>query len=137
MAKKIPFLKVREVKLTPLQVVAKRRRTITAKRNSHVRGLVKPRTKRNENISSEYELWKSIGNLATALWRGQENPQKVYVGGHRVHHGPVGLGLVLGGLYLKNDAMIGFGEAIARDDLDDVSEWFRFEKEHEYNTYYA
>jgi len=85
--------------------------------------------KKHRNLSPDQKLGINVGNLTTTIWRSQKNASKVYVGGYRVHHGPVGLALTLLGLGLKNDFLVGFGESIVKDDLDDASHWLDFERE--------
>lgn len=82
-----------------------------------------------KKISSERELGQSIGKLAVALWKSQKTPDKVYVVGHRVHHGPVGILLTLVGAYYNSPELVGFGEEITKDDIDDLPHWFDFERE--------
>lgn len=82
-----------------------------------------------KKISSEHKLGQSIGKLAVALWKSQKAPGKVYVAGHRIHHGPVGALLTLAGAYYNSSELVGFGEELVKDDIDDLPQWFDFERE--------
>jgi len=133
------FLKRRSVRVT--SPVARKKgkrlgRRVIVGSNLHPCNTVKSRMAKNRN-PSEYEIAKFAGCMATEAWKSQDNPGPVYVAGYRVHHGAVGLALIIGGLCLKSDAMLGFGEALVIDDMDDASEWFNFEAEPPYKVAYG
>ena len=122
------------VKLTSASLIYKKKKIVKAKQNSYSKAL---KTKRPKSVSQDYETGQFVGKLATILWKQQANPQKVYVGGHRLHHGVVGLALMFGGSILDNDMAMGLGDVLVQDDIDDASEWFEFEKEQSYNFGYV
>lgn len=70
--------------------------------------------------------FKDCSKLVTE-WRSQPNPPKVYVLGHRVHHGLVCSLLGLAGLYYNKPYLVGFGLCGAIDDIDDIDHWTDFE----------
>ena len=61
-------------------------------------------------------------------WNSSSNPPKVYVLGHRVHHGLLAL---ITGIYAldKGDGYL-FGSSLAAfiDDIEDAPHWLDFEK---------
>lgn len=100
------------------------------------------RTKQTNNITAGYDL----ADIFVKRWNAQPNPPKVYVRGYRIHHGLVGLGLAaLGviGLFASTRSdnkqtrdivvnasglAIGAGIRLMEDDIDDMPDWFNFEK---------
>ena len=68
-----------------------------------------------------------LGELATTLWNLQKNPDKVYVGGNRIHHGLIGSILGLYGASENDDYVKGLGKSLMKDDIDDLPNWLNFE----------
>ena len=73
---------------------------------------------------------KGMNDMQNLLdqWNSASDPPKVYVMGHRVHHG---LLCVLTGLYAlkKGDGyLLGASLAGIMDDIDDAPNWLDFEK---------
>jgi len=68
-----------------------------------------------------------LGELATTLWNSQKNPDKVYVGGNRIHHGLIGTILGLYGASENDDYVKGLGKSLMKDDIDDLPNWLNFE----------
>ncbi len=60
-------------------------------------------------------------------WNSQPNPPKVYVLGHRVHHGLIGALVGLIGLDKGDAYLVGAGLAAVIDDIDDAEKWLDFE----------
>ena len=134
MNKKAFYRNGKPVKLTSDSLIYKKKKTVKAKQNFYSKVL---KTKRPKSISQDYEIGQFVGKLATTLWKQQANPQKIYVDGHRLHHGVVGLALVFRGSIIDSDVAMGLGNVLVQDDIDDASEWFRFEKEQSYNFGYV
>ena len=68
----------------------------------------------------------AAGVAVTQVWRAAKlHPDKVYLGGHRVHHGEAGIALALFGAVADMPRLVGFGTALALDDIADASQWFR------------
>ena len=68
----------------------------------------------------------AAGVAVTQAWRAvKPHPDKIYLGGHRVHHGEAGIVLALFGAVANMPRLIGFGTALAVDDIADASQWFR------------
>ena len=70
-------------------------------------------------------------SLATSLgeqWRARKNPPKVYIGGYRIHHGTVGLGLAILGELGDSPFVSGLGDGLMADDREDRSRWLDFER---------
>ena len=70
-------------------------------------------------------------SLATSLgeqWRAQKNPPKIYIGGHRIHHGTAGLGLAILGRLGGIPFVSGLGDGLMADDREDRSRWLDFER---------
>jgi hypothetical protein len=55
-------------------------------------------------------------------WNSRILPPEVHILGRRVHHGEIGAILSLSSL------LAGIGTGLAKDDLVDIKEWFRFKK---------
>ena len=70
----------------------------------------------------------AIALLIVLLWRSMPNPPKVYPGGRRMHHGPLGAALVGLGVVLKRPYVATFGAILALDDIEDLPHWFDFER---------
>lgn len=77
----------------------------------------------------EFEKGVNEANLITAIWNAQSNPGKVFIKGHRVHHGAGGGILAAMGLGSKSSRMLGIAYGLMEDDYSDVGEWFDFKKE--------
>ncbi len=69
-----------------------------------------------------------LGKTASSLWKLQSNPQKVYVGGNRIHHGLFGAALTLYGAIEHDDYVKGLGESLMEDDVNDMPRWLDFER---------
>ena len=96
--------------------------------------------------TTSLELGYDLVDMPVKRWNAQPNPPKVYVGGYRIHHGLVGLGLVVSGVIglfasTRSDnkqtrdmvvnasgLAIGAGMRLMEDDIDDMPDWFNFEK---------
>ena len=83
--------------------------------------------KNKKNLSPQMREGVDFGNLLTTLWRLQKNPDKIYLGDYRIHHGLAGSLLTLAGLYYKDDFFTGLGSTVAYDDINDIDHWFNFE----------
>ncbi|MBI5697362.1 MAG: hypothetical protein HZC29_02450 [Thaumarchaeota archaeon] len=104
------------------------------------------RAKSGKKLSA-YDNFSNRTEVVLKSWNSQKDPPKVYVGGRRVHHGTVGLGLtVAGGLSLVasilskdkktksvtgtlSQALLGIGIPLMKDDIHDMPEWFNFERQ--------
>ena len=80
--------------------------------------------KRKDPISKGMADMQKILNS----WNSQPNPPKVYILGHRIHHGLVCAALALLGVNEKDGYLIGAGLAGVADDIGDSSHWLDFEK---------
>lgn len=61
--------------------------------------------------------------VAVAAWRAMPNPPKVRIGGNRIHHGLVGVLMLVGGAIAKRWDVAAAGAVLAADDIDDASQW--------------
>jgi bacterioferritin (cytochrome b1) len=90
---------------------------------------------RNRQYKDPFEIGSAIADILTSYWNSKQNPSKVYIFNRRVHHGAIGALLGLSALY-KNQPMItgilsGLGAGLAKDDYNDVKDWFLFKKKGE------
>ena len=88
--------------------------------------------KKNEQHRDPFQIGSAISDILTSYWSSKQNPSKVYIFNRRVHHGAIGALLGLSALY-KNQPMItgilsGLGAGLAKDDYNDVKDWFLFKK---------
>jgi ferritin-like metal-binding protein YciE len=88
--------------------------------------------KNNEQHRDPFQIGSTVASILTSYWNSRQNPSKVYIFNRRVHHGAIGALLGLSALY-KNQPMItgilsGLGAGLAKDDYNDVKEWFLFKK---------
>jgi ferritin-like metal-binding protein YciE len=88
--------------------------------------------KNNEQHRDPFQIGSTVASILTSYWNSKQNPSKVYIFNRRVHHGAIGALLGLSALY-KNQPMItgilsGLGAGLAKDDYNDVKEWFLFKK---------
>jgi ferritin-like metal-binding protein YciE len=88
--------------------------------------------KNNEQHRDPFQIGSTIAGILTSYWNSKQNPSKVYIFNRRVHHGAIGALLGLSALY-KNQPVItgilsGLGAGLAKDDYNDVKEWFLFKK---------
>jgi len=83
----------------------------------------KPRKVKFETFNDGYKF----GDKLVKTWNSQPNPPKVYVGGNRIHHGLVGVGLGIAGLIFEVPALTGLGTILAIDDIIDMPDWLNFE----------
>lgn len=74
------------------------------------------------------QIGERDGKFACSLWSYQTNPSKVYIGGYRIHHGLVGLGLKIYGMIENDPYLKGLGKALMKDDIKDAPIWFNFKK---------
>jgi ferritin-like metal-binding protein YciE len=91
--------------------------------------------KKNEQHRDPFQIGSAISDILTSYWSSKQNPSKVYIFNRRVHHGAIGALLGLSALY-KNQPMItgilsGLGAGLAKDDYNDVKDWFLFKKKGE------
>lgn len=64
-----------------------------------------------------------VAVIAVTAWRAMPNPPKVRVGGNRIHHGLVGMLMLVGGALAKRWDVAAAGAVLAADDIDDASQW--------------
>ena len=86
--------------------------------------------KRRHNASRRKKYAAGF-SLATSLgeqWRARKNPPKIYIDGHRIHHGTVGLGLAILGELGDSPFVSGLGDGLMADDREDRSRWLGFER---------
>ena len=87
--------------------------------------------RRKKSRMGEYEraaVAASIALTAVLLWRSMANPPKVYLSGHRIHHGATGALLAGLGVVLKRSELVAFGAVLALDDVKDLPYWFGAEQ---------
>ena len=88
--------------------------------------------KKNEQHKDPFQIGSAIANILTSYWNAKQNPSKVYIFNRRVHHGAIGALLGLSALYKKQPMITGIlsglGAGLAKDDYNDVKEWFLFKK---------
>ncbi len=120
---KIKIPKIKKLKLFRNKKKKTIRYSIT-RRKTKTKMPVKQRTKKISKDEKEGMAW---GQLATGIWKLQNNPGKVYVGGKRIHHGLVGAAFTLLGAYERDDNIVGFGKALMKDDINDAPNWLNFE----------
>jgi ferritin-like metal-binding protein YciE len=89
--------------------------------------------KKNEQQHRDpFQTGSAIADILTSYWNSKENPSKVYIFNRRVHHGAIGALLGLSALYKKQPMITGIlsglGAGLAKDDYNDVKEWFLFKK---------
>ena len=111
---RLPLIKLPKIKKTKIV-----RKTRTYKKN---KGIFDKR-KMSVNEREGYDLGKSV----TTLWNLQKNPEKVYVGGNRRHHGLIGAILSLYGSFESDEYVKGLGKSLMKDDIDDLPNWLNFE----------
>ena len=78
-----------------------------------------------------FQFGYRIAHCFIDSWNEDENPSKVYIKGRRVHHGSIGAVLSLIGIIYqaKEDSFVlGCAFALMEDDVEDMYEWFDFEK---------
>jgi ferritin-like metal-binding protein YciE len=88
--------------------------------------------KKNEQPGDPFQIGSAIADILTSYWNSKQNPSKVYIFNRRVHHGAIGALLGLSALYKKQPMITGIlsglGAGLAKDDYNDVKEWFLFKK---------
>ena len=89
--------------------------------------------KNNDDQHREpFQIGSAIADILTSYWNSKQNPSKVYIFNRRVHHGAIGALLGLSALYKKQPMITGIlsglGAGLAKDDYNDVKEWFLFKK---------
>jgi ferritin-like metal-binding protein YciE len=88
--------------------------------------------KKNEQRGDPFQIGSAIADILTSYWNSKQNPSKVYIFNRRVHHGAIGALLGLSALYKKQPMITGIlsglGAGLAKDDYNDVKEWFLFKK---------
>ena len=88
--------------------------------------------KKNEQRGDPFQIGSVIADILTSYWNSKQNPSKVYIFNRRVHHGAIGALLGLSALYKKQPMITGIlsglGAGLAKDDYNDVKEWFLFKK---------
>jgi hypothetical protein len=74
----------------------------------------------------------SISEIITKCWSSMENPPKICVLGRRIHHGEIGVLLLLISLFSRSKKaephrafLIGFSIGLIIDDSRDINEWFK------------
>ena len=88
--------------------------------------------KKNEQHGDPFQIGSAIADILTSYWNSKQDPSKVYIFNRRVHHGAIGALLGLSALYKKQPMITGIlsglGAGLAKDDYNDVKEWFLFKK---------
>jgi ferritin-like metal-binding protein YciE len=88
--------------------------------------------KKNEHHGDAFQVGSAIADILTSYWNSKQDPSKVYIFNRRVHHGAIGALLGLSTLYKKQPMITGIlsglGAGLAKDDYNDVKEWFLFKK---------
>jgi hypothetical protein len=88
--------------------------------------------KKSEQHRDPFQIGSAIADILTSYWNSKQNPSKVYIFNRRVHHGAIGALLGLSALYKKQPMITGIlsglGAGLAKDDYNDVKEWFLFKK---------
>jgi ferritin-like metal-binding protein YciE len=88
--------------------------------------------KKDEQRGDPFQIGSAIADILTSYWNSKQNPSKVYILNRRVHHGAIGALLGLSALYKKQPMITGIlsglGAGLAKDDYNDVKEWFLFKK---------
>ena len=88
--------------------------------------------RKNEQRGDPFQIGSAIADILTSYWNSKQNPSKVYIFNRRVHHGAIGALLGLSALYKKQPMITGIlsglGAGLAKDDYNDVKEWFLFKK---------
>ena len=88
--------------------------------------------RKNEQRGDAFQIGSAIADILTSYWNSKQNPSKVYIFNRRVHHGAIGALLGLSALYKKQPMITGIlsglGAGLAKDDYNDVTEWFLFKK---------
>lgn len=64
-----------------------------------------------------------LAAIAVTAWKAMPNPPKVRVGGNRIHHGLVGVLMLVGGALAKRWDIAAAGAVLAADDIDDAPQW--------------
>jgi ferritin-like metal-binding protein YciE len=94
--------------------------------------------KKNEQRGDPFQIGSVIADILTSYWNSKQNPSKVYIFNRRVHHGAIGALLGLSALYKKQPMITGIlsglGAGLAKDDYNDVKEWFLFKKRDDERT---
>lgn len=94
--------------------------------------------KKNEHHGDAFQIGSAIADVLTSYWNSKQDPSKVYIFNRRVHHGAIGALLSLSGLYKKQPMITGIlsglGAGLAKDDYNDVKEWFLFKKRDDEQT---
>lgn len=77
-------------------------------------------------------LWLMAGMAATKLYEKFSPEQKNdWKKKYPMHHGEIGVLMVLGGILSKNAGLSAFGAGLAIDDWKDKDEWFKKKSSHE------
>ena len=88
--------------------------------------------KKSEQHKDPFQIGSAVADILTSYWNSKQNPSKVYIFNRRVHHGAIGALLGLSALYKKQPMITGIlsglGAGLAKDDYNDVKEWFLFKK---------
>jgi ferritin-like metal-binding protein YciE len=88
--------------------------------------------KKSEQHKDPFQVGSTIADILTSYWNSKQNPSKVYIFNRRVHHGAIGALLGLSALYKKQPLITGIlsglGAGLAKEDYNDVKEWFLFKK---------
>ena len=94
--------------------------------------------KKNEHHGDAFQIGSAIADILTSYWNSKQDPSKVYIFNRRVHHGAIGALLGLSALYKKQPMITGIlsglGAGLAKDDYNDVKEWFLFKKRDDEQT---
>jgi ferritin-like metal-binding protein YciE len=94
--------------------------------------------KKSQQHGDPFQIGSAIADILTSYWNSKQDPSKVYIFNRRVHHGAIGALLGLSALYNKQPVITGIlsglGAGLARDDYNDVKEWFLFKKRDDEQT---
>ena len=94
--------------------------------------------KKNEQNGDPFQIGSAIADILTSYWNSKQDPSKVYIFNRRVHHGAIGALLGLSAIYKKQPMITGIlsglGAGLAKDDYNDVKEWFLFKKKEDENV---
>src|SRR5919202_3015819 len=91
--------------------------------------------KKSQQHGDPFQIGSAIADILTSYWNSKQDPSKVYIFNRRVHHGAIGALLGLSALYKKQPMITGIlsglGAGLAKDDYNDVKEWFLFKKKND------
>jgi ferritin-like metal-binding protein YciE len=93
---------------------------------------------KSQHHGDAFQIGSAIADILASYWNSKQDPSKVYIFNRRVHHGAIGALLGLSALYKKQPLITGIlsglGAGLARDDYNDVKEWFLFKKRQDEQT---